>query len=433
MKVVIVGGGSSYTPEIIEGLLNRHDTFPVKEIVLVDIKEGFSKMEIVGSLGQRMIKKSGKSIELSWTLDRRKALEGADFVSTQIRVGGLKAREKDERIPLSHGLIGQETNGAGGIMKAFRTIPVLIELANEVHEICPDAWIINFTNPAGIVTEALLNHTPHKKVIGVCNIPYNMHHATAEILKVDPKDVLIEFIGLNHFVFGSKVWVKGKNRIDELLTLLGEQKINYLPANIVNLGWTKTFLESLRMLPNPYHQYYYQKQVTLDRDLLAYENNGTRAEQVQEIEKRLFEVYSDPELVDKPKELEKRGGAYYSDVACSLMDAIYNNSQVILTVNTWNKGAISDFADQSVIEVNSVITSDGPMPITIGSMPTSIRGQITQMKVFEEQVIKASLTGSYHDAYLAFMLNPLIQEEKIAKTVLDEMLVAHQAYLPQFN
>ncbi|MGL6103777.1 MAG: 6-phospho-beta-glucosidase, partial [Exiguobacterium acetylicum] len=180
LKVVIIGGGSSYTPEIIEGFILRHHSFPVDEVVLVDIEDGKEKLEIVGKLAQRMIDKSNVKITLRWTLDRREALQGANFVSTQIRVGGLSARALDERIPLKHGFIGQETNGAGGMFKAFRTIPVLLELADEMAELCPDAWLINFTNPAGIVTEALLKHSKHQKVIGVCNIPFNMRNSVAE-------------------------------------------------------------------------------------------------------------------------------------------------------------------------------------------------------------------------------------------------------------
>lgn len=285
LKLAIIGGGSSYTPEIIEGIIDRHSTFPISEIVLVDIEAGKDKLEIIGNLSKRMIEKANKPITLSWTLNRRKALENADFVSTQIRVGGLEAREKDERIPLSHGYLGQETNGAGGIMKAFRTIPVLLDLAQEVHEVCPNAWIINFTNPAGIVTEALLKHSPHKKIIGVCNIPYNMRHSSAEILDADPNDILIEFIGLNHFVFGRNVYVKGENRTQEVLNNLANNELDYSPANIISLGWSKTFIESVKLLPNPYHEYYFQTREVLAKDIQAYEEHGTRAEVVRELEK----------------------------------------------------------------------------------------------------------------------------------------------------
>lgn len=433
LKLVVVGGGSSYTPEIIEGIIRRHDSFPVTDIVLVDIEAGEKKLETIGNLALRMIEKSSKSIKLSWTLDRKKALENADFVSTQIRVGGLDARSKDERIPLSHGFIGQETNGAGGIFKAFRTIPVLLELADDVHSICPDAWIINFTNPAGIVTEALLKHSVHKKVIGVCNIPYNMRHSTAEILDVSPDDVKIEFVGMNHFVFGKKVYVKGEDRTNEVLEVLVSAGLDYSPANIVNLGWSKEFIESFKLLPNPYHQYYFQTKDVLEKDLKAFKEHGTRAEVVQELEKSLFEIYKNPELRDKPNELEKRGGAFYSDVACSLMDSIYNNKEDIQTVNTLNKGAIPDLPDDAVIEVNCVITKHGPKPLVSGPLPHTVKGIIYQMKAFEELVIHASISGNYDDAYLAFVMNPLIMDEKLSKVVLDEMLEAHKTYLPQFD
>ncbi|MFO1441967.1 6-phospho-beta-glucosidase [Bacillus sp. Bva_UNVM-123] len=432
LKLVIVGGGSSYTPEIIEGIIRRHDSFPVSEMVLVDINEGKYKLDIIGDLAKRMIEKSKKPIHVTWTLDREKALQNADFVSTQIRVGGLEARSKDERIPLSHGFIGQETNGAGGILKAFRTIPVLIELAKDVQRICPNAWIINFTNPAGMVTEALIKHSPHKKVVGVCNIPFNMRYSTAEILGVAPEAVQIEFVGMNHFVFGKKVLVNGIDRTEEVLNKLSNG-LDYSPANIVSLGWSKTFIESMRLLPNPYHQYYFQTRDTLEKDLQAFKENGTRAEIVQKLEESLFNIYKNPALQEKPKELEKRGGAYYSDVACSLMDSIYNNRGDVQTVNTLNLGAIPELPNDAVIEVNSVITKDGPKPIAVGSLPTSIKGIIYQMKAFEEQVIHAAITGDYNDAYTAFVMNPLIADEKRSKALLDELLEAHKFYLPQFN
>lgn len=433
LKLAIIGGGSSYTPEIIEGIIQRHDRFPVTEIVLVDIEAGKEKLEIIGHLSKRMIEKANKPIQLSWTLNRKEALRSADFVSTQIRVGGLEAREKDERIPLSHGYLGQETNGAGGIMKAFRTIPVLMELAEEMHEICPNAWMINFTNPAGIVTEALLKYSAHDKVIGVCNIPYNMRHSSAEILNANPDDVVIDFVGLNHFVFGRHVYVNGEDRTKDVLANLANNELDYSPANIISLGWSKTFIESIGLLPNPYHEYYFQTKEVLEKDIQAFKENGTRAEQVREIEKALFEIYDKPTLQEKPKELEERGGAFYSNVACSLMASIHNNSQDIQTVNTTNQGAIPSLPYDAVIEVNCIITKEGPKPIATGDLPPSIKGHVLQMKAFEELVIEAALSGNYEDAYLAFVMNPLIGNEKDAKQLLDELLEAHEQYLPQFN
>lgn len=433
LKIVVIGGGSSYTPEFIEGIINRHESFPVSEIVLVDIEDGIEKVKIICALSMRMIKAAKKSIKISWTLDRRTALVNADFVSTQIRVGGLEAREKDERIPLSYGLIGQETSGAGGMFKALRTIPVLLDLAEDVHEICPNAWIINFTNPAGIVTEALLKYSPHKKVIGVCNIPYNMLHSTAEILHVDPEDVRIEFVGMNHFIFGKKVFVKNLDRTEEVLEKLLDHELNYSPANIVSLGWSDILIDALKLLPNPYHQYYFQTREVLKKDIQNYKENGTRAEVVRKLEKSLFAIYQDTRLQEKPKKLEERGGAYYSDVACGLMDSIYNDKQDIQTVNTFNKGAIPDLPDNVVIETNCVITNSGPKTIPVGPLPEIIKGLILQMKTFEDLVIRASLTGSYYDAYKALMINPLVADENLSKLVLDELIDAHQAYLPKFT
>ncbi|MET3698791.1 6-phospho-beta-glucosidase [Bacillus oleivorans] len=433
MKLVIIGGGSSYTPEIIEGVIDRHHQFPVTELVLVDIEDGKEKLNIIGALAQRMIEKSGVSIQLSWTLNRQEALMNADFVTTQIRVGGLAARAKDERIPLKHGLIGQETNGAGGIFKAFRTIPVLMEICNDISEICPNAWLINFTNPAGIVTEALLKYSAHKKVIGVCNIPFNMKHSVAEIMGCNPEEVEIEFIGINHFVFGSKVLIRGEDKTDQVLAKLSNSELNYSPANIVSLGWKKEFIESIKLLPNPYHQYYFQTDEVLKKDIKAFHENGTRAEIVQQVERELFQKYQDPNLQVKPKELEKRGGAYYSHAACSLMASIYNNKGDIQTVNIQNHGAISDLPFDCVIEVNAVITKDGPKPVTIGRLPKQVKAVIQQMKGFEELVVEAAVTGDYSLAYASMIMNPLVRNESKAKAVLDELLEAHREYLPQFH
>ena len=432
VKVVIIGGGSSYTPEIIEGLINRQRTFPVREIVLVDIEDGREKLEIVGRLAERMIERAGVAISLHWTLDREEALVGADFVSTQIRVGGLDAREKDERIPLKHGFIGQETNGAGGLFKAFRTIPVLIELANDMARLCPDAWLINFTNPAGIVTEAVLTHSAHQRVIGVCNIPFNMRNSVAEIVDAPVEQVAIEFIGLNHFVFGRHVWVNGVDRTEDVLASL-QHGTDYSPANIVGLGWSTSFLTSLRMLPNPYHQYYFQTNDVLEKDLAAFHANGTRAEVVQRVEAQLFEKYRDVDLAVKPTELEQRGGAYYSDAACNLMDSLYNDRGDIQTVNTLNNGAIRDLPDDAVIEVNAVITKAGPRPVTIGALPLPIKGLITNLKAFEQLTIEAAVTGSYEAAYLACLINPLVQDEKRIDALLRDLFDAHEIYLPQFK
>ncbi|ADP33263.1 6-phospho-beta-glucosidase [Bacillus atrophaeus] len=432
LKLVIIGGGSSYTPEIIEGIIKRYQHFPVKEVVLVDIEEGEEKVRITSELAKRMIKHADVPIELSYTKDRARALKHADFVTVQIRVGGLNARSLDERIPLSHGLIGQETNGAGGIFKALRTIPVMLDIARDIKEICPEAWLINFTNPAGIVTEALLKHGPHQKVIGVCNIPYNMKNSIAEIFDVNVNRVMIEFAGLNHFVFGQKVWIDGVDRTEEAIGHLLNDTIDYSPSNIAMLPWNRQFLRSLRMLPNPYHQYYYQYEDVLAKDIEAYKNKGTRAEAVMDVEKQLFEKYNDADIHEKPKELEERGGAYYSEAACSLMNSLYHHSMDIQTVNTLNRGSIPDLPHDAVIEVNSVITKSGPIPLTVGKLPDSISGAVISIKKFEQLVIEAAITGDDNILYSAMIMNPLIPSDHKAQSVMNEMLEAHKRYLPQF-
>lgn len=433
LKICVIGGGSSYTPEIIEGIINRHHRFPVSEIVLVDTEQGQQKLTVIYELALRMIKQSNKKIHLSKTLDLEIALNNVDFVVTQIRVGGLDARLLDEKIPLSHGLIGQETNGAGGIFNAFRTIPVMLDIAAQVNRLCPDAWIINFTNPAGIVTEAVLKHSPHQKIIGVCNIPYNMRSSIAEIMKVDKNDVEINFIGMNHFVFGEKVSIKGIDSTADVIEEIITRKKRGTDKNIQDLSWSMLLIKSLSMLPSPYHQYYFQKNKMLEADLKAYKENNLRAKIVQKLEKKLFKTYENSELNEKPKELEKRGGSHYSDVACSLMDSIFNNRGDTQTINTVNNGAITDLPPDAVIEVNCIITEKGPEPIKIGSLPESIKGLILHMKNEEELIIKAAITGCYDDAYTALVMNPLVADISLSKAVLDELLEAHQAYLPQFN
>lgn len=226
IKIVTIGGGSSYTPELIEGFIKRYNELPVGEIWLVDIESGKEKLEIVGALAKRMVKKAGVPIDIHLTLDRREALKDADFVTTQLRVGLLDARIKDERIPLSHGVIGQETNGAGGMFKAFRTIPVILDIDKDMAELCPNAWLINFTNPAGIVTEALLKYGKNKKVIGLCNVPIGMEKAVANLLDVDHSRINMTFAGLNHMVFGKEIYLDGKNVTEEVIIQL--QKVKWV-------------------------------------------------------------------------------------------------------------------------------------------------------------------------------------------------------------
>jgi 6-phospho-beta-glucosidase len=433
LKIATIGGGSSYTPELVEGFIKRYDELPVTELWLVDIPEGKEKLEIVGALAKRMVQKAGIPMEIHLTLDRRQALEGADFVTTQFRVGGLEARAKDERIPLKYGVIGQETNGPGGLFKGLRTIPVILDIIRDMKELCPDAWLINFTNPAGMVTEAILRYSDHRKVVGLCNVPIGMRMGVAQLLGVDASRVHIDFAGLNHMVFGLNVYLDGTNITEQVIDLVANpEKTGITMKNIVDLGWEPEFLKGLKVLPCPYHRYYFQTSKMLHEELEAAKTNGTRAEVVKQLEKELFELYKDPNLDIKPPQLEQRGGAYYSDAACSLISSIYNDKRDIQPVNTQNNGAIASIPNESAVEVNCVITKDGPKPIAVGDLPVAVRGLVQQIKSFERVAAEAAVTGDYQTALVAMTINPLVPSDTVAKQILDEMLEAHKDYLPQF-
>lgn len=433
LKVVTIGGGSSYTPELVEGFIKRYEKFPITELWLVDVEQGREKLEIVGNLAKRMVKKAGLPIEIHLTLNRREALKDADFVTTQFRVGQLAARALDERIPLSHGVLGQETNGAGGLFKALRTIPVILDICKDVEELCPDAWIINFTNPAGIVTEAVLKHTKITKFIGLCNVPIGIEMGVAKLLKVDHSRIQIDFAGLNHMVYGLDVYLDGVSVKDEVLQLLTNPENTSFVKNIPGSEWAPEFITGVGALICPYHSYFYKTPEKVASELKAFESNETRAEVVQRLEEKLFEKYKDEALEEKPKELEDRGGAYYSDAACRLITSIYNDTRDIQPVNTVNKGAISGLPYDSAVEISCLITKDGPKPITMGELPIPVRGLVQTIKSFEQIAVEAAVEGSREKAIVALTINPLVASDKLAKVLVDEMVEAHKEYLPQFK
>lgn len=429
MKVVAIGGGSSYTPELVEGLINRSTELPVRELWLVDIPEGRKKLEIITDLARRMVARAGVNMQVYSTTQRRDALPGADFVITQFRAGQIEARILDESIPARHGLIGQETNGAGGLFNAWRTIPVILEIIKDCESLCPQAWIINFANPAGMNTEAVFRSTNWRKFIGLCNVPISMERAVADMLKADKSRVRMDFAGLNHMVFALDI------RLDGISVL--EQAIRQLQAmsmqNILEIPWSQSFLEGLGAIPCPYHRYYLQKEEMVRHSLEEYRQGTTRGTQVKAIEEELFKKYSDPALAEKPRELEQRGGAYYSDAACNLMASLANDKGDVQVVNTLNNGSISDLPDDVIVEVSAKIGRDGPSPLPMGSLPTACAGLVQQIKSCELLACRAAVSGKYEDALVALTFNPLVQSERLAAAVLDEMLIAHARFLPQFK
>ena len=433
IKIVTIGGGSSYTPELIEGFIKRIKELPVKEIWLVDIEEGKEKLEIVGNLAKRMVKAAGIDCEVHLTLDRRKAIKDADFVTTQFRVGFLDARIKDERIPFENGLLGQETNGPGGMLKAFRTIPVILDIVKDIKELAPDAWLINFTNPAGMVTEAVLKYGKFEKVVGLCNVPVNLQMDCAKIYEKEVEDFKFQFAGLNHFVWYTVADRSGKDVTYDLWEKL-QDKDEVGVKNIVNIDFDYDQIKNLGMLPCPYHRYYYLQDEMLKKSIEDWKEKGTRGEIVKKVEEELFELYRNAELKEKPKQLEQRGGAYYSDAACEIVNSIYNDKGSIMVVNTRNKGAIYDLPYDSAVEISSYITAEGPKPINFGKFPNpGQRGYIQVMKAMEELTVEAAVTGDYATALQAFTTNPLVPGTGIARKVLNELLDAHEKYLAQFK
>lgn len=431
IKIVTIGGGSSYTPELVEGFIKRHKELPVKELWLVDIEEGKHKLEIVGNLAKRMVKKAGVDMEVHLTLDRREALKDADFVTTQLRVGLLDARIKDERIPLSHGVIGQETNGAGGLFKALRTVPVVLDIIKDIEEICPNAWLVNFTNPTGVISEAVFKYTNFRRYIGLCNVPIGVKNGMADILEVEKDRVEMDFAGLNHMVYALNVRLDGKDITKEAIEKFVTSSLTM--QNIKDIPLNADFVRALGVIPCPYHKYYYKHKEMLEEELEGFKDGKTRGETVKALEDDLFELYKDENLAVKPPQLEKRGGAYYSDAACNLINSIYNDKKDIQVVNTLNNGAIRDFREDSAAEMSCVITKEGPKPLSVGYLPVAVSGLVTEIKSFEILAAKAAVEGDYNAALQALCINPLIPSDDLAKTILDEMMEAHKEYLPQFK
>lgn len=431
LKIVTIGGGSTYTPELMEGFIRRYEELPVREIWLVDTLAGQEKQEIIAGLAQRMWDASPYDVKIHTTLDRTEALPGADFVTTQFRVGQLEARIKDERIPSLHGMLGQETNGAGGIFKAFRTIPVIGQIIADMRQLCPDAWLINFTNPSGMVTEAAIRKFGWEKTIGLCNVPRIAEMREPGNIGCSEGELTYLFAGLNHFHWHRVFDRKGEEVTQQILQHVNEPG-GGTPVNIYMAPFDHDLLETMGAVPCGYHRYYFQAEEMLEHSLEDFCRGGTRAEQMNQVEDELLAIYRRSELHEKPALLEKRGGAYYSDSACECISAIFNDKHIRMTVSTQNRGAVSCLPDEAVVEVSSIVSASGAQPLCWGKMRPAMRGWLQMMKAMEECVIEAAVTGDYGLALEAFTLNPLIANGRKGKRVLDEMLVAHEKYLPQF-
>ena len=418
-KITIVGGGSTYTPEFVDGFIQRREQLQVGEIALFDIDA--QRLELVGGMVKRMVEHAGLSTAIRTYTDRPAALEGTSFIISQIRVGGMDARIRDEKIPLKYGVIGQETTGPGGFMKALRTIPVTLGIARDVEKYAPQAWYLNFTNPSGIITEALLKHS-HLKVIGLCNNPINAIMGIAAYAKVSDEDVFLDWVGLNHLAWIRAAYVKGQALSLEQMIELASQHSEHFPfeADLVRL---------LGMLPIGYLGYYYYHDQMVE---VAKAAGKTRGEVVKEIEGDLLKTFSDPKLAVKPAELMKRGGAYYSEMAVRLIVSLLTDRRDVHIIIARNNGCIPDLPDPVSIEVPCLVGSHGISPLRVGRLPEVIRPLVQTVKAYEEYAVEAGVTGSRETALKALLTHPLVPSYSVAKSMLEELLEANKAYLPQF-
>jgi 6-phospho-beta-glucosidase len=426
MKIAVIGAGSSYTPEAIDGLLGEKGFEPI-EIALYDLPEGRQRAGIIRDLARRMAAARGASakVEVAWTLEE--ALAGAAFVISQFRVGLMQARIHDEKIPLSLGLLGQETTGAGGFFKAMRTIPAALELAHAMERHCPQAWLINFTNPSGIVTEAIRKHS-RIPCVGLCNVPYNMRVDAANLLGVPLERVDCTMVGLNHLSFVTEIYLDGR---PVLQRLINEGRFEQqLVKNIPKVPGVKDLILNLRMVPSPYLQYFYFERQMLDKmQKDVAEGRGTRGEQILAAQESLFELYKDPALCVKPKELEMRGGAYYSTVATILMRALAGLGDTVMPVCYTNQGAISDLAPDAVVETNAVVSANRVRPLAFGRLPGAVAGLVQQMKAYESLAVEAAVEGSRSKAIQALLNNPLVHGYDNAVRLVNELIGAFPEFV----
>jgi 6-phospho-beta-glucosidase len=429
LKVAVIGGGSTYTPELINGFLARLDKFPVNELWLMDIDQ--ERLDIVGGFAQRMAEAKGSPFKVFLTTDQRAAVNDADYVTTQLRVGHMEARKRDEYLGLRHGLIGQETTGVGGMGKALRTIPVILKIARDMQELSkPGAMLVNFTNPAGLVTQALSLYAKETPSVGVCNVPLNAKMSILEGLeqatgkKIEADRAELNTLGLNHLSWHRGFTIDGEDVWPQVIQgYIDELKKEEHPE------WDLRTIEELRMIPNYYLQYFYYT----DKKLKEQEQwPPSRAEEVIEVEKDLLRQYADPNLSEPPADLMKRGGAYYSTVATQLLNAHYNDLGETHVVNIRNNGAVKEWPSEWVLEIPSTVRKSGITPNAADPLPAACFGLISAVKAYELLTVEAAVHGDRDAAYQALLVHPIGPKADKVQQVLDDMLETHREHLPQF-
>ncbi len=419
MKIAVIGGGSTYTPELVSGLSRERERIDVRELVLHDIDE--ERREVVGGLARRMLTAQGFDGRLEITDDLDRAVDGAAFVLIQIRVGGQEARLSDETVPLACGCIGQETTGAGGLGKALRTVPVVLGIAERVRErAADDAWIVDFTNPVGIVTRALLDDG--HRAVGLCNVAIGFQRSFARLLGVEPERVLVDQVGLNHLSWVRFVRVDGRDVLPELLAAHGDELAE-------NAGLPRQLLDELGVIPSYYLHYFYAH----DRVLAEQLEGVPRAATVAEIERELLELYRDPGLVEKPALLERRGGAFYSEAAIGLVGSLATSGGEVHVVDVRNDGTIGGLADDDVVEVPCRVDGDGATPLPQPPVAPELLGLMQHVTAYERLAASAAVSGDPAVARKALLTHPLIGQYALSDELVDRLLEAGAEHLPQFH
>jgi 6-phospho-beta-glucosidase len=419
MKIAVIGGGSTYTPELVSGLSREREKIDVRELVLHDIDE--ERREVVGGLAERMLKRQGFEGRLEITDDLDRAVDGADFVLIQIRVGGQEARLSDETVPLLCGCIGQETTGAGGLGKALRTVPVVLGIAERVRERSADgAWIVDFTNPVGIVTRSLLDHG--HRAVGLCNVAIGFQRSFARMLGVEPKRVEVDQVGLNHLSWVRVVRLDGNDVLPELLDAHGDEIAR-------DVGVARRLIDELGVIPSYYLHYFYSHDQVLAEQL----EGVPRATTVAEIERELLQMYRDPDLVEKPALLEQRGGAFYSEAAIGLVGSLASDGGEAHVVDVRNNGMIEGLADDDVIEVLSAVGASGVTPLPQRPMAPELLGLAQHVAAYERLAAEAAVTGDRAVARKALLTHPLIGQHPLSAELVDRLLDAGAEHLPQFQ
>jgi 6-phospho-beta-glucosidase len=408
MKLAVIGAGSTYTPELVSGLMRERERVGVRELVLHDIDA--SRREVVGGLAQRILAREGfsGSVEITGELDS--ALDGAQVVLIQIRVGGQAARLRDETIPAACGCVGQETTGAGGLGKAMRTVPVVLEIAERARELAADdAWIVDFTNPVGIVTRALLD--AGHRAVGLCNVAINFQRQIARHLGVAPEQVLVDQVGLNHLTWIRSVWVDERDVLPEVLDGFGESLAH-------EIGLPLALIERLGAIPSYYLRYFYAEREVVQEQRMT----TPRARVVAEIERDLLDLYRDPALTEKPALLEQRGGAFYSEAATQLVASLLADSGDIQVVDVRNGGVLAGLADDDVVEVPARVGRDGAVPVPQPPLAPELLGLVQHVAAYERLAARAAVTGDRDTARLALLANPLVREYRLSDSMLDRLL-----------